>query len=239
MALFHQTQSQQLRNPVSLLIKENRFPSKISSVHISFQILRCRKKTFKHSQNQRLGIHLALRPGSNSPGRTYVARAYASILLPQSLCSAWVGSPSHKFKDAQSPSQTMLAALLLPRPNWGQGGTKHSSAPFRQGKAFTKPTAPPNYLPQLSISAPRFSLSHHLPAVALVPAGVLRAADVRPRGAAGPRAPRGHRHGAGFARLPFQRHPRGSVRQTGGCDSSTHRKSEKLQKYQSYERNRG
>lgn len=186
MALFHQTQSQQLRNPVSLLIKENGFPSKISSVHISFWTLRCRKKTFKHSQNRDLGIHLALRPGSNSPGRTYVARAHASILLPQSLCSAWVGSPSHKFKDAQCPSQTMLVALLLPRPNWGQGGTEHCSAPFRQGKAFIKPTAPQNYLLQLLIPTRRFSLSHHLPALALVPAAVLQELTPDPEVQLGP-----------------------------------------------------
>lgn len=111
-----------------------------------------------------------------------MARAYASTVLPQSLCNAWVGSPSPKFGDAQSPFHTMLVAQLLPRPNWGRGGTKHSSVPFWQGKAFAKPTAPLNYLLQLWIPAWRFSLSHHLPALAPAPTGVLRAADLQAAG---------------------------------------------------------
>lgn len=79
------------------------------------------------------------------------------------------GSPSHEFWYAQSSFQAMLIALLLPRPNWSWRGTKHSSIPFWQEKAFTKPSPSLNYILQLLLPTQHFFLFQRFPALTPVP----------------------------------------------------------------------
>lgn len=130
------------------------------------------------------------------------------------------------------PDRACSPAASQAKPGSGRNYTLQCSFPARKGvrKTHRSSELPPAIINDAFLSPITFLLLLQSPLGCCE-----RLISTHRWGAAGARAPRRHGHGAGFALLPFQCHPRSSARQTGVCDSSTHRKTEKLQKYQSYQ----